>query len=138
MTSEVTSKTCQNDIKLHTCGWFGMIFEDIQSDLPKEVRGQSWPWRSLQKTCQNDFKLHTCGWFEFDCTKYFYSPMWDRVNHIQMYFLQINCVIALQSWNLRYYRSKNSSSFTACCWVDSLKVGTLFNGQWICYKYKSG
>ena len=49
LTSEVTSKTCQNDFKLHTCGWFGMIFENIQSDLPKEVRGQSWPWRSLQK-----------------------------------------------------------------------------------------
>ena len=41
LTSEVTSKTCQNDFKLHTCGWFGMIFENIQSDLPNEVRGQS-------------------------------------------------------------------------------------------------
>ena len=40
MTSEVTSKTCQNDFKLHTCGWFWMIFENNQSDPPKEVRGQ--------------------------------------------------------------------------------------------------
>ena len=49
MTLEVTSKTCQNDFKLHTYGWFGLIFENIKSDLPKEVRGQSWPWKSLQK-----------------------------------------------------------------------------------------
>ena len=25
----------------NTCGWFGMVFEYIQSDPPKEVRGQS-------------------------------------------------------------------------------------------------
>ena len=51
MTSEVNSKTGQNDDKLHTCGWFwfGMVFENIQSDPPKEVRGQSRPRRSLQK-----------------------------------------------------------------------------------------
>ena len=35
------SKTGQNDFKLHSFGWFGMIFENIQSDPPKEVRGQS-------------------------------------------------------------------------------------------------
>ena len=40
LTLEVTSKTCQNDFKLHTCGWFWMIFENNQSDPPKEVRGQ--------------------------------------------------------------------------------------------------
>ena len=30
-------------------GWFGMILENIQSDLLKEVRSQSLPWRSYQK-----------------------------------------------------------------------------------------
>ena len=34
-------KICQYDFKLHTCGWFGMIFENIQSDPQKEVKGQS-------------------------------------------------------------------------------------------------
>ena len=62
---EVTSKTCQNDFKLHICGWFGIRFENIQSDPPKEIRGQSQKFTSeiTSKTSQNDFKLHTCGWF---------------------------------------------------------------------------
>ena len=49
LTLEVTSKTCQNDFKLLLCGWFGMRFENIQSDPPRDVRSQSWPQRSLQK-----------------------------------------------------------------------------------------
>ena len=49
MTLEVTSKTFQNDYKFHISGWFGVRIENIQSGLPKEVRGQSRPWRSLQK-----------------------------------------------------------------------------------------
>ena len=28
-------------LELKNYGWFGMIFENIQSDLPNEVRGQS-------------------------------------------------------------------------------------------------
>ena len=66
LTSEVTSKTCQNDFKLHTCGWFGMIFENIQSDLPNEVRGQSWPRRSLQKHVKmtsNYILVVGLGWY---------------------------------------------------------------------------
>ena len=42
-------KKAKNWLKLKNYGWFGMIFENIKSDLPKEVRGQSWPWRSHQK-----------------------------------------------------------------------------------------
>ena len=49
LTLEVTSKSCQNDFKFHISGWFGVRIENIQSDHPKEVRGQSWPRRSLQK-----------------------------------------------------------------------------------------
>ena len=49
MTSKVTSKTSQNDFKLHICGWFGFRIENIQFDHPNKVRGQSWPQRSLQK-----------------------------------------------------------------------------------------
>ena len=66
LTSEVTSKTCQNDFKLHTCGWFGMILEDFQSDPPKEVRGQSWPQRSLQrcvKMTSNYILVDGLGWY---------------------------------------------------------------------------
>ena len=29
LTLEVNSKTYQNDFKIHTCGWFGMRFENI-------------------------------------------------------------------------------------------------------------
>ena len=34
-------KKGQNRLELKNHGWFGMIFENIQSDLPNEVRGQS-------------------------------------------------------------------------------------------------
>ena len=34
-------KKGQNWLELKNYGWFGMIFENIQSDLPNEVRGQS-------------------------------------------------------------------------------------------------
>ena len=34
-------KKSQNWLELKNYGWFGMIFENIQSDLPNEVRGQS-------------------------------------------------------------------------------------------------
>ena len=42
-------KKGQELVGIKNCGWFGMIFENIQSDPPKEVRGQSRTWRSLQK-----------------------------------------------------------------------------------------
>ena len=48
------------------CGWFGMIFENIQSDLLKEVRGQSWPWRLLQKHVKMTSKyilVDGLGWY---------------------------------------------------------------------------
>ena len=41
LTLEVTSKTSQNDFKLHICEWFGVRIENIQSDPPKDVRGKS-------------------------------------------------------------------------------------------------
>ena len=41
LTLEVASKTCQNDLKLHICGWFGARIENIQSGPSKEFRGQS-------------------------------------------------------------------------------------------------
>ena len=34
-------KKAKNWLELKNSGWFGMIFENIQSDPPKEVRGQS-------------------------------------------------------------------------------------------------
>ena len=34
-------KKAKNWLELKDYGWFGMIFENIQSDPPKEVRGQS-------------------------------------------------------------------------------------------------
>ena len=34
-------KKAKNWLELKNYGWFGMIFENIQSDPPKEVRGQS-------------------------------------------------------------------------------------------------
>ena len=34
-------KKAKNWLELKNYGWFGMIFENIQSDLPNEVRGQS-------------------------------------------------------------------------------------------------
>ena len=34
-------KKGQELVGIKNCGWFGMIFENIQSDPPKEVRGQS-------------------------------------------------------------------------------------------------
>ena len=34
-------KKGQNWLELKNYGWFGMIFENIPSDLPNEVRGQS-------------------------------------------------------------------------------------------------
>ena len=34
-------KKAKNWLELKNHGWFGMIFENIQSDPPKEVRGQS-------------------------------------------------------------------------------------------------
>ena len=34
-------KKAKNWLELKDHGWFGMIFENIQSDPPKEVRGQS-------------------------------------------------------------------------------------------------
>ena len=32
--------------ELHICGWFGCYLKDINSNKPKEARGQSWPRRS--------------------------------------------------------------------------------------------
>ena len=32
---------CRVAFATENYGWFGMIFENIQSDLPNEVRGQS-------------------------------------------------------------------------------------------------
>ena len=42
-------KKAKNWLKLKNCGWFGMIFENIQSDSPNEVRSQSSSQRPLQK-----------------------------------------------------------------------------------------
>ena len=42
-------KKGQNWLELKKCGWFGVRIENIQFDPPKEIRGQSWPRRSLQK-----------------------------------------------------------------------------------------
>ena len=42
-------KKAKNWLEIRNGGWFGMILENIQSDLLKEVRSQSLPWRSYQK-----------------------------------------------------------------------------------------
>ena len=34
-------KNMSKRLQIYTYGWFWMIFENIQSDLPTEVRGQS-------------------------------------------------------------------------------------------------
>ena len=36
LTSEVTSKICQNDFKFHISGWFRVRIENIQSDPPRK------------------------------------------------------------------------------------------------------
>ena len=41
--------------ELHICGWFGSYLKDIQSDLPHEARGQTWPWRS---------HYHSVKWYQ--------------------------------------------------------------------------
>ena len=35
--------------ELHICGWFGSYLKDIQSELPHEARGQTWPQRSHEQ-----------------------------------------------------------------------------------------
>ena len=36
-----SEKKAKNWLQLKNYGWFGMIFKNIKSDPPKEVRGQS-------------------------------------------------------------------------------------------------
>ena len=59
-------KKSQKLVKLKNLAWFGMIFENIQSDPPTEVRGQSWPQRSIQKhfkMTSNYILVDGLGWY---------------------------------------------------------------------------